>query len=153
VAEEVLIPTTSKVRERGQAGRKGTARVLIPFYFFKNKNEICKDGGLRRQIKMKKLVYIAGPYRGDIKKNIENAEKKSIELIRRGFDVLTPHKNSAGYEQYEDEIITHRTWLDLGLNLLSRCDVLYVMKNAEKSEGTQAEIAFALKHNIVVVRE
>jgi nucleoside 2-deoxyribosyltransferase len=103
--------------------------------------------------KMKKLVYVAGPYRGNIKTNIENAERKSIELIRRGFDVLTPHKNSAGYEQYEDGSITHKTWLDMGLNLLSRCDVLYVMKNAENSEGTQAEIAFALKHNIVVISE
>lgn len=101
---------------------------------------------------MKKLVYVAGPYRGDIKKNIKNAEKESIELIRQGFDVLTPHKNTAGYERYEDTEITHKTWLDMGLNLLSRCDALYVMKNAESSEGTQAEIAFAFEHNIPVMR-
>ena len=102
---------------------------------------------------MKKMVYVAGPYRGNIKKNIENAERKSIELIRQGFDVLTPHKNTAGYEKYEDREITHKTWLDLGLNLLSRCDILYVMKNAENSEGTQAEIAFALENNISIIRE
>lgn len=100
---------------------------------------------------MKKLVYVAGPYRGDIKKNIENAEKKSIELIRQGFDVITPHKNTAGYEKYEDETITHKTWLDLGLNLLMRCDAIYIMENAEKSEGTQAEITFALKNSIPII--
>lgn len=102
---------------------------------------------------MKKLVYVAGPYRGDIKKNIENAENKSIELIRQGFDVITPHKNTAGYEKYEDGVITHETWLELGLNLLLRCDAIYVMKNMENSEGTQAEIVFALKHSIPIIRE
>ena len=102
---------------------------------------------------MKKLVYVAGPYRGDIKKNIKNAERKSVELIRQGYDVLTPHKNTAGYEKYEDKTLTHDTWLDLGLNLLSRCDVIYVMKNAESSKGTQLEIAFALLHNIQIIRE
>jgi nucleoside 2-deoxyribosyltransferase len=102
---------------------------------------------------MKKLVYVAGPYRGNIKKNIEKAERKSIELIMQGFDVLTPHKNTAGYEKYEDGMITHETWLELGLDLLSRCDVIYVMENAENSEGTQAEIAFALKYNIPFIYE
>ena len=102
---------------------------------------------------MKKLVYVAGPYCGDTKRNIENAEKKSIELIRQGFDVYTPHKNTAGYEKFEDEKITHKTWLDMGLNILLRCDALFVMKNAESSKGTQAEITFALENNIPVIRE
>lgn len=102
---------------------------------------------------MKKLIYVAGPYRGDIKRNIEKPEKKSIELIKLGFDVITPHKNSAGYEKYEDEKITHKTWLDMGLNILLRCDAIFVMKNAEDSKGTQAEIGFALENDIPVIRE
>lgn len=104
---------------------------------------------------MKKVVYLAGPYSsGDIKENIENAERKSVELIRAGFAVITPHKNTAGYEQYEDgERITHQTWLDMDLIILARCDILYVLKNSEHSKGTQAEIAFAIKHNIPIIQE
>jgi hypothetical protein len=104
---------------------------------------------------MTTLVYVAGAYRGiSIKENIENAERKSIELIRAGFAVITPHKNTAGYEQYEDgKKITHQTWLDMDLVILKRCDLLYVLKASEESEGTQAEIAFAREHNIPIVEE
>ena len=102
---------------------------------------------------MKKLVYVAGPYNGSIKQNIENAEKKSIELVRAGFAVITPHKNTAGYEKYEDGCITAQTWLDLDLIILARCDILYVLKNSENSKGTQAEIAFAEKRNIPIIQE
>ena len=107
----------------------------------------------RKTNKMKKLVFIAGPYRGNTKMNIENAEIKSIKLIKQGFDVITPHKNTAGYEKYEDEEITHKTWLEMGLNLLSRCDAIYVMRNSQNSKGTQAEIAFAIKNDIQIIRE
>lgn len=103
---------------------------------------------------MTMLVYVAGPYRGDKKENILNAERKSIELIRAGFAVITPHKNTSGYEKYEDnKKITRQTWLDMDLVILKRCDLLYVLKDSENSEGTQAEIAFAHKHNIPVVEE
>ena len=102
---------------------------------------------------MKKLVYVAGPYRGDTQRNIENAEIKSIELIWKGYAVITPHKNTEGYEKYEESEITHQTWLDMDLVILARCDVLYVMKNSENSEGVQQEIAFALENNIRIIRE
>jgi len=102
---------------------------------------------------MTKLIYVAGPYRGDTERNTENAERKSIELIRKGYAVITPHKNTKGYEKYEDSKITHQTWLDMDLVILARCDVLYVMKNSETSEGVQQEIAFALEHGIHIVHE
>lgn len=104
---------------------------------------------------MTKLVYVAGAYRGiSVKENIVTAERKSLELIRAGFAVITPHKNTANYEQYEDgQKITHQTWLDMDLVILERCDILYVLKDSENSEGTQIEIAFARAHNIPVVEE
>jgi hypothetical protein len=101
-----------------------------------------------RDVNRRKLVYVAGPYQGDIKENIEYAEKVSIKLIKLGFDVITPHKNTAGYEQYVDGIITRSTWLAMDLNILSRCDAIFVMNNSSASEGTAAEIAFVKEHNI-----
>ena len=102
---------------------------------------------------MTKLIYVAGPYRGDTEQNTKNAEIKSIELIRKGYAVITPHKNTKGYEKYEGGKITHQTWLDMDLVILARCDILYVMKNSEMSKGTQQEIAFALEQGIQVVHE
>lgn len=103
--------------------------------------------------KLKKLLYVAGPYSGDIINNIARAEEVSISLIRNGFHVLTPHKNTAGYEKYEGNGISQETWIEMGINLLSRCDAIYVMINSSKSLGTQREIEFAEKNNIPVIYE
>jgi hypothetical protein len=62
--------------------------------------------------------------------------------------VFTPHKNTSGYEQYEDETITKETWIVMDMDILNRCDVMYVLDNWRESEGTQKEITFADKHNI-----
>ena len=102
---------------------------------------------------MNKLLYVAGPYSGDIKANIARAEEVSIGLIRKGFHVFTPHKNMAGYEQYESDGIGYRTWLRMDLDLLRRCDAIYIMLNSERSVGVQEELKFARKKGIPVIHE
>ena len=44
------------------------------------------------------LLYIVGAYSGNVLENIEKAEVVSINLVRNGFHVITPHKNTPGYE-------------------------------------------------------
>jgi hypothetical protein len=43
--------------------------------------------------------------------------------------------------------------MELSMNLLSRCDAIYVMKGSQQSKGTQREIEFAKKHNIEIMTE
>jgi hypothetical protein len=104
---------------------------------------------------MRTLVYVAGPYTdmhpAGIERNIKKAEEASIRLVRAGFDVITPHKNTAGYEKYAD--ITYEYWLDMCLNILARCDMLYVMKGSRLSRGVGMEVEFARKHNIGIIFE
>ena len=102
---------------------------------------------------IKKMLYVAGKYSGDIKKNISNAEEISINLIRNGFHVLTPHKNTSGYEKYEGDGISYETWICMDLDLLSRCDAIYVMKNSSNSKGVQQEIEFATENAIPIIYE
>ena len=102
---------------------------------------------------MNKLLYVAGPYSGDIKANIARAEEVSIGLIRNGFHVFTPHKNLAGYEQYEDGRIGYETWMDMDLDFLRRCDAMYVMLDSERSVGVQEELKFARRKMIPVIHE
>lgn len=93
---------------------------------------------------IKKLLYVAGPYSGDTIGNTARAEEVSIGLISKGFHVFTPHKNTSGYEQYEDEYgIGYETWITMGLDMLSRCDAMYVMNGSERSVGVQKELMFA----------
>ena len=100
------------------------------------------------------LLYVAGKYAGDIEKNIEIAEKTSIELIKRGFFVITPHKNTSGYGKYEGvDGITNETWMEMDFDMISRCDGLYVMVNYTESEGTLREIQFAKENDIPIIYE
>ena len=101
----------------------------------------------------KLLVYVAGAYSGDVAANIAKAEAASIALIRNGWNVFTPHKNTAGYEQHEDETITKETWLEMDTTILSRCDLMYVLDNWETSDGTKTEMVFARDNGIPIFME
>jgi hypothetical protein len=99
------------------------------------------------------LVYVVGAYSGDVKKNIEKAEATSINLIRSGIHVITPHKNTAGYEKYEDGLITYNTWMEMDFDILQRCDAIYVMDNGETSNGSKKEIEYAHKLGMPIIYE
>ncbi len=103
----------------------------------------------------KDLIYVAGPYSATkdftIEENIARAEAVSIALIRNGFHVLTPHKNTSGYQIYEGDKLCYETWIAQDLNLLSRCDAIYVMKDSKCSNGVENEIKFAKENGILVI--
>lgn len=104
-------------------------------------------------MKSKTLVYVIGAYSGNVDENIQKAEAISIQLIRDGYHVITPHKNTAGYEHYEDETLTYETWIEMDLDILSRCDAVFIMNNAKKSKGAQIEIAHAKKIGLKIMYE
>lgn len=103
------------------------------------------------------LIYVAGAYNAPtpegILYNIASAEAVSIVLIKNGWNVFTPHKNTSGYEQYEGGEISKDTWLQMDLCILERCDALYAIGSWETSKGSQQEIYFASDHSIPVFFE
>lgn len=113
-----------------------------------------RNTGRKIKLRTNKLLYVAGPYSiGDTRENIRRAEMVSVNLIRSGFHVITPHKNAAGYEKYEDGNLTYETWLKMDLDIISRCDAVYVMVNSENSQGVRKEIEFAQAIGIPVIYE
>lgn len=104
-------------------------------------------------IKTRRLLYVIGAYSGDVENNIKKAENVSINLIRNGFHVITPHKNTSGYEKYEDDNITYRTWTEMDINIMLRCDAVYVMNNWVNSEGSKNEIEIAKKNGMSIYCE
>jgi hypothetical protein len=96
-----------------------------------------------------KLVFISGAYRGDIDANIEHAKQASIRLWKEGYAVICPHMNTAHF----DGICPDEVWLEGDLEILSRCDIVYVLNNWTGSEGSKAEIELARKLKIPVFYE
>lgn len=99
---------------------------------------------------MKKLAYIAGPYRADtvfgITQNIERARAVAAEYWKKGYAVICPHMNSALF----DGVVSDQEFLDGTLAMLSKCDVIVMVGDWGKSKGACSEFEFAADNNIDV---
>ena len=86
------------------------------------------------------VMFICGPYRAasdaEILENIHRAEAWARKFWADGIAVICPHKNSAmmGGDIPED------IFLSGYIEILRRCDILFVMPGWEKSEGARTEI-------------
>ena len=104
-----------------------------------------------------KLIYTAGKYTGatysDIDDNIKKIEVLAVKLFRKGWAVLSPHKNTAHYEIYEDENLTYHTWLDADFEMLKRCDAVIFAIGWSESSGSNQEHDFAEEHSIPIFYE
>jgi len=105
-------------------------------------------------MKKRKLVYVAGKYSAptdeEIKRNVEHAAKVGLDLIRMGFDVIIPHKNTDGFHK---EDIPYERWMELSLNILSRCDAIYMLKGWRESKGAKKEYEFACNLKLEILFE
>ena len=97
-----------------------------------------------------KVIYVAGPYRAETKagigQNIKRAREAAMYLWQRGWAVICPHLNSC----HMDGIASDQTFLQGDLEILKRCDAIYMIQNWWKSEGTRNEHQFALDHGLDV---
>lgn len=85
-----------------------------------------------------KLVYICSPLRGDIEANVRRAARYCAYAAGCGVIPIAPHVAWNGI--FDDTVPEKReTALRLGLELLKRCDEVWVMGN-EISQGMQGEI-------------
>lgn len=92
------------------------------------------------------LLYIAGPYRGDIDANITQARQVAIEVWRAGHVALCPHLNTAHFEK--DAHLDDEVYLAGDLDMLLRCDGVVLTPDWQKSTGARAEVDFARQHGI-----
>ncbi len=97
------------------------------------------------------VIYIAGPYRSDTEwgliQNIREAEACAIDVWTAGGVAYCPHKNTAHF----GGICDSQVWLEGDLEILSRCDAIYVTSDWHHSKGATAEVEFAMQNSIQVL--
>ena len=106
---------------------------------------------IRRQMKTaadSDWIYIASPYRGDVKRNTENAKKYAAFAVRQGKLPLCPHIYFTQFlnDDAEDE---RSIGLNLALQMLKRCKEIWVF-GGYISLGMDREIRMAQRWNIPV---
>lgn len=89
------------------------------------------------------VVYIAGPFRAahawGIEQNVRRAECVAYQVFAGGHVALCPHTNTRHF----DGSLPDQIFIDGTLELMRRCDVVIVLPDFQKSQGTLGEIAEA----------
>ena len=98
-----------------------------------------------------KVVYIAGPFRGEnawkVERNIRAAEELAFRVAARGYYPLCPHTMT----RFFNGTLTDKFWLDSIMELLRRSDALLTVgQDWEHSTGTMGEITEAITIEIPV---
>lgn len=95
-----------------------------------------------------KVVYIAGPFRGRnawaVHRNVEAAKAWILPIAELGLVPLSPH---CLYSDF-DGTMTDRFWLDATMDLLRKCDGIFMMPSWRKSTGAKAELAEASRRGL-----
>ena len=94
------------------------------------------------------IVYVAGPYRGEVDRNIQQAREIAIELWQMGHTALCPHLNTAHFEI--DCKVEDSRYLSGDLELLCWCGAIVMTPDWEKSTGARGEYEYAVRNKIPV---
>lgn len=102
---------------------------------------------------MRRVVYVAGPFRGpnswEIEENIRRAERLSLEVWRSGAAAICPHANTRYFQGAAPDDV----WLDGDLAILQKCDAVLLTPDWARSAGARAEKAYADQQRIPVFME
>jgi hypothetical protein len=97
------------------------------------------------------VIYVAGPYQGktysEQRINIAHAMKVAELLWLRGWVVICPHANTAWMDG------ERQMFLDGDLEILSRCDAIFMLKGWRESEGAKAELDLAKRLGLEISYE
>lgn len=96
------------------------------------------------------LIYIAGPFAAatnfDLQQNVAAAEGAGLRVARCGGLPVIPHTMNRNFFGQ----LTEAFWRAGMIELLRRCDGLYLLSTWEQSEGATAERAFAQQWGLSV---
>lgn len=96
------------------------------------------------------MVYLAGPYSGDVEAHIASARRVAVRVAALGHLPVTPHLNTpVGFE----ELQPYEFWIAAYLKLLGRCDAILMLPGWERSNGARQERQHAMAIGLPEVTE
>lgn len=101
-----------------------------------------------------KVVYLASPYRNKAEwvvcQNIQHAQRTARLIWQLGAVCLSPCGNTAffGGSDIPDEV-----WLKGDIEMLKRCDALFMNEGSVRSNGCRAEESFARNQGLPIFWE
>lgn len=102
-----------------------------------------------------KVIYVAGAYRGGSMnktfQNIMKARDVAQRLWYQGWAVICPHTNSFFMDESNEG--SPEIFLPGDLEILSRCDAIYMLKGWRDSEGATGELDLAQKLGLDIYYE
>ena len=98
----------------------------------------------------KRVVYIAGPFRGanawEIEQNIRRAEELALEAWKAGAAVLCPHTNTRHF----GGVLPDEVWLAGDQEFVVRSNAVLTTPDWGRSFGATAEVALAREMQIPI---
>lgn len=98
-----------------------------------------------------KLIYIAGAIEAETawarERNIRVAEARALRLIKMGAAVYCPHTQCRFY----DGELPWDDWLKRDLEILSRCNAIFMLENWKDSKGAKLEYETATRWGMRVL--
>ena len=100
-----------------------------------------------------KICYVAGPYTApdslQIESNILEAKFAVREVIDAGMIPLAPTLCTARFDWYMPDVCAE-WWYGATLELLKRCDAIWLFGHWEKSVGAKLEVKYAFEHGMPI---
>jgi hypothetical protein len=104
------------------------------------------------------LVYIAGAYSGanlaQITRHVDESRTVALDLAARRIPFLSTVLQTAHFELLlgrRDPGYDH--WIDVSLEVLKRCDAIFLVPNWKDSPGANREVHFARELGIPVFED
>lgn len=101
-----------------------------------------------------RVIYVAGAYRSKslnkIWENINHAMRQSRKLWLAGWAVICPHANTAFMDEMPK---TDDMFINGDLEILKRCDAIYMLQGWENSVGATGEFNLAMELGLEVYFE
>ena len=110
-----------------------------------------------------KLIYVAGKYLGksdwETYLNIHHARLAAHKLWGEGWAVICPHSNTAFFGGATERTDRDKSsgdwmkWLQGDLEMISRCDAIYMLNNWGDSKGAKMELGKAMRCTLDIIYE
>jgi len=90
-----------------------------------------------------KLIYVSGAYsnpdRRVVEENIKNHRDTALRIWEMGYTAVSPVMNTSHFE----DSVTYDDIIEGDLEILSRCDAIFMLRGWYHSKGAELEHRFA----------